>query len=196
MTDRRAKKAILAEVRRIAAADLAQVAEEIRALEDEAGDAYYRAVGLHARAESQLTTASTLAELREVARLASEARYEMACARAGETLPERPGCFFDPAHGLSARVVLFAPGGGAMESVPACDACAEEVDAGRAPPSRKVILDGRPQPYYRSPAHIGYYGRAGETLDDLLARSLVSAPVGDLGLGLFDVVGDWLDPTV
>jgi hypothetical protein len=101
--NRRAKKALLAEVRRVAAADLAQVAEEIRALEDDAGDAYYRAVGLHARAESQLATAATLAQLRDVARLAAEARYEMACARAGEVLPQRPGCFFDPAHGLRAH---------------------------------------------------------------------------------------------
>jgi hypothetical protein len=191
---RRAKKALLAEVRRVAAADLAQVAEELRVLEDDAGDAYYRAVGLHARAESGLATASTLAELREVARLASDARYELACVRAGEVLPERPACFFDPVHGLSARMVVFAPGGGAMESVPACDACAEEVDAGRAPPSRKVMLDGRPQPYYRSPAHVGYYGRAGETLDDLPATRLAATPAADLGL--FDFVGDWLDPSV
>jgi hypothetical protein len=190
---RRAQKELLDEIRRVAAADLAQVAEEIRALEDEDGDAYYRAVGLHARAEEQLVTASTLAALREVARLAAEARYEMACVRAGEILPQRPACFFDPAHGLSARMVVFAPSGGRMESVAACDACAEEVDAGRAPPSRKVIYQGRPQSYYRSPAHVGYYGHAGDSVADLLMTSLVAAGVSELGLGLFDldIFGDW-----
>ena len=183
------KKQLRQEIRRIAAADLALVAEELRALEGEAeGDAYYRAVGLHARAESQLATAKTLAELRGVARLAAEARHQLACARAGEDLAPRPLCLFDPAHGRSAREVVFARTGGAMESVPACSACAEEVDAGRAPLSRKVMVAGRPQPYYRSAPHVGYYGSGDETLSDLLVVDLGSAALTAAGLGLLDVV--------
>ncbi|MDA0165047.1 hypothetical protein OM076_32560 [Solirubrobacter ginsenosidimutans] len=193
MTGRRARKALWKEIRRIAEADLALVAEEIRDLEAEAeGDAYYRAVGLHARAESQLATAGTLTELRDVARLAAEARHQIACARAGEELTPRPLCLFDPAHGPSAREVVFARTGGALESVPACSACAEEVDAGRAPLSRKVMVSGRPQPYYRSPAHVGYYGSGDETLSDLLVFDLSTAALADLGLGLFDLAG-WPD---
>jgi hypothetical protein len=187
--DRRARKALWKEIRRIAEADLALVAEEIRALESEAeGDAYYRAVGLHARAESHLATAATLADLRDVARLAADARHQIACARAGEELTPRPLCLFDPAHGPSAREVVFARTGGALESVPACSACAEEVDAGRAPLSRKVIVAGRPQPYYRSPAHVGYYGSGDETLSDLLVVDLGSAALTVAGLGLLDIV--------
>jgi hypothetical protein len=73
-----------------------------------------------------------------------------------------------------------------MESVVACGACAEEVDAGRAPPARKVIVDGRPQPYYRSPAHVGYYGRGGDDLDALLVLDVVALPLADLGLDLLE----------
>jgi hypothetical protein len=193
VTERRARKALWKEIRRIAEADLALVAEEIRELESEAeGDAYYRAVGLHARAESQLATAGTLAELRDVARLAAEARHQLACARAGEELLPRPACLFDPAHGPSARAVVFAPSGGALENVPACSACAEEVDAGRAPPSRKVMVAGRPQPYYRSPAHAGYYGRGGETIDDLVVLDVANLALGAAGIGSFDLAADSL----
>jgi hypothetical protein len=79
VTRRRARKHLWQEIRRVAQADLALVAEEFRALEGEAeGDAYYRAVGLHARAESQLACAGTLAQVREVARLAAEARHQLA----------------------------------------------------------------------------------------------------------------------
>ena len=187
------KKELRKEIRRIAGADLALVAEELRALEGEAeGDAYYRGVALHARAESRLLTADTLVALREVARLAADARHQLACARAGTDLVQRAGCLFDPAHGPSAREVLFAPSGGALERVPACEACAEEVDAGRAPPSRKVIVDGRPQPYYRSPAHAGYYGGGGDTFDDLLVLEVASLSLGAAGIALLDFAGDWL----
>jgi hypothetical protein len=191
VTRRRARRQLWHEIRRVAESDLARVAEELRALEGEAeGDAYYRAVGLHARAESQLATAGTLAEVREVARLAAAARHQLACARAGTELPERPGCLFDPAHGPSAREVVFAPSGGAMESVPACAACAEEVDAGRAPPSRKVIVGGRPQPHYRSPAHVGYYGRGGETVEGLLLFGVAGVSLSDVGLDVAGVAFD------
>ena len=71
----------------------------------------------------------------------------------------------------------------------------EEVDAGRAPPSRKAIVDGRPQSYWRSPAHVGYFGRHGDVVSDLVLLN-PSLPLGDGGLGLFDWIDDWLEPSL
>jgi hypothetical protein len=105
-----------------------------------------------------------------------------------------PACFFDPAHGPSERQVVFAPDGGEMRQVSACDACAEEVDAGRAPQLRRTIVDGRPQPYWRSPVHAGYFGRRGETIEDLIV-AVVAAPSYSGSIGLFDWLDDLLDPT-
>jgi hypothetical protein len=196
----------LAEIRRVAADDLAHVASDVRELEaavedgsGEARDAYYRAVGCHGEAEAALRIARTVEALRGVARRAADARYEIACARAaleGRAAPEvRTLCFFDPAHGLSDRLVVFAPTGGAMCQLPACRACAEEVDAGRAPSSRKVLVDGWPQSYWRSPAHGGYY-----TADLFATDPLLGLAVGELALdAVLDVAGvgigaliDWI----
>jgi hypothetical protein len=49
-----------------------------------------------------------------------------------------------------------------------------------------VIVGGRPQPYYRSPAHVGYYGRGGDDLDGLLVLDVAGLPLADLGLDLLE----------
>jgi hypothetical protein len=163
------------------------VAEQIGVREGESDDRYYEAVSLHQRSEERLATAKTLEDLRAVAQLASDARRALAGGGA-----EQP-CFFDPRHGPSARDSVFAPEGGALRPVPACEACAEELDAGRVPPLRRVLVDGRPQPYWRSPAHVGYAGRGGG-LNDLVeawATSNGGAQVaGTVGVGLLDIVLD------
>ena len=92
----------------------------------------------------------------------------------------------------SARDVGFAPSGGAMERVPACAACATEVDAGRAPARRSVKVDGHSVPYWRDPAHVGYFGRTGETVDDLVV--VAEKRRGDQSIGVFDWLDDWLSP--
>jgi hypothetical protein len=194
------------EVVRIARNDLEHVANAIVELEPavesdagEARDAYYRAVGLHARAETELRAARVLADVRGVAARANDARYAIHCARAWlagrEPDPEMGPCFFDPAHGPATRSVVFAPDGGAMQSLRGCAACAEEFDAGRVPPGRRVIVDGRSQPYWRSPAHCGYYGRGGETIDDLveIAVTLVAIEAGaELAVGALGLLIDGL----
>jgi hypothetical protein len=168
------------EIVRLARADLDAVSEDIAALEAEidtahgpARDAYYAAVALHRDAESKLRVAVTLDDLRAAARLSGRARVQIAAARAwlvgDEPSPVTSLCFFDPAHGPAPRLAAFAPEGGAMRQLPACDACAEEVDAGRAPPMRRVMVNGYPQPYWRSPAHAGYYGYRSGSLGDLLS---------------------------
>jgi hypothetical protein len=152
----------------------------------------------HAQAEEQLVVAESIADARQVARLASSARCEIACAQARLDAREPPQisapCFFDPAHGPAEWEVLFAPDGGSVQRVQACSACAEEVDAARAPPNRKVIVDGRPQPYGRSPGHAGYFGSRGTTLDDLLPLPLDRLTASD-GICLFDWLDDLLDLT-
>jgi hypothetical protein len=163
------------------------VGEQITAREVEGDDRYYEAVGLHQRAEERLATANTLEDLRSIARLASDARR--ALAGGGREQP----CFFDPRHGPSARDALFAPEGAALRPVPACEACADELDAGRVPPLRRVLVDGRPQPYWRSPAHVGYAGRGGGSLDELVEAWAAGSPgaqvAGMVGIGLLLEIG-------
>jgi hypothetical protein len=179
----RQRKTLWREILRIAEDDLRAVTDALAELEgSREDDAYYQAVALHRSAEEQLAVAKTLAD---------PAHGPSGRARgvlAGDQ--EAPPCFFDPAHGPSGRAVVFAPDGGAMQQVRACGACAEEVDAGRAPALRRVIVDGRPQPYWRSSVHGGYFGHRGDTIEDLVA---ISAGGGGDALGLFDWLDDLLD---
>jgi hypothetical protein len=206
ITSRRRRRARLwREIVRVARADLDAVAEEIAALEaavelDEgrARDAYYAAVGLHRDASGALQLAGTVDDLRAAARLSARARYEIAAARAvltgAESPPMTPACFFDPGHGPSQRAVVFAPEGGQMRQLPACRACADEVDAGRAPALRRVIVNGHPAPYWRSPAHAGYYGSGSSSLDGLLALPVAGAVAGGVAESLLDAVIDMVNP--
>ena len=162
-----------------------------------ARDAYYTSVALHRDAEGKLMVAKSLDDLRATARLASRARGEIAAARAWlrgeEPASAMSLCFFDPAHGPAHRSALFAPDGGKLQQLAACDACAEEVDAGRAPAMRKVMVNGYPQPYWRSPAHAGYYGNGSNSLDDLVEIAMMGAGLdllGDVSGGLLDVLID------
>jgi hypothetical protein len=192
---RNAEKELWREILAVAGLDLDELASEIEALEGAAeGDAYYLAGGLHAQAQLELAKAQTLAGVRAIAGLADDARHQAACALAGEDVPRRAACFFDPAHGRSDRAVAFAPSGGAMERVPACDECAEAVEAGHAPALRRVKRDGRSVPYWRDPAHIGYFGRTGTTVSDLLVVEEPTRRRTESGIGLFDLLDDWISP--
>ena len=200
------------EMVRVARSDLDAVQEEIASLEADidldqgaARDAYYTAVALHRDADGKLIVANSLDDLRAVARLSGRARIEMAAARGwlrGKEPESEPAlCFFDPAHGPAHRSAVFAPDGGKMQQLPACDACAEEVDAGRAPPMRKVMVDGYPQPYWRSPAHAGYYGKGSNSLDDLLDDFVFGTGMGGTGLfgvgfGVLDTLIELLDDLI
>jgi hypothetical protein len=115
---RRRRRALWREIRRIAQDDLDQVAVSIGALESSvaaidgpARDSYYAAVGLHPQADEQLVVAESMADARQVARLASRARCEIACAQARVDAREPPQFsaprFFDPAHGPAEREVCL-----------------------------------------------------------------------------------------
>jgi hypothetical protein len=190
---------MLEEIRRVAQDDLAHVAMELADLEHTAEDqdAYYHAVGLHHRAEELLPSIQSVEDARAVAKYAADARRAIAAVRRGIAIDDHAApCFFDPRHGPSARDGLFAPEGGALRPVPACEACAEELDAGRLPPIRRVLVNGHPQPYWRSPAHVGYAGRGGNTtIDDLIEAWATNSAIpvtGAAGLGLMDLVLDSL----
>jgi hypothetical protein len=198
-TRRRRRRVLLEEIRRVARDDLAHVATQLAELEAVASerDGYYEAVGLHQRAEERLPSIRSVEDARAVAHLAAQARRAISAARHDVAIElDAAPCFFDPRHGPSVRDVLFAPEGGALRPVPACEACGEALEAGQLPQLRRVLLDGRPQPYWRSPAHVGYAGRGPTTtIDDLLGGNDVSlSVVGTLGLGVVDlIVGSLID---
>ncbi|WP_053226789.1 hypothetical protein [Solirubrobacter soli] len=188
-----AQKQLWREIREVAAADLEALDEEIAAL-GAVCDEYYLAGGLHARAEQQLAAARTLADIRAVAALAADARHELDCGHARESVPRRARCFFDPAHGRAARAAEYAPSGGRMERVAACEPCGAAVDAGHAPAIWKVERDDRRFAYWRDPAHIAYFGHEGVKVADLVIVEERRREFGDQGLGLFDWLDDWLSP--
>jgi hypothetical protein len=188
-----AQKDLWRQIREVAEADLAALDEEISAL-GAVCDEYYLAGGLHAQAEQRLAAAEELADIRAVAGLAAHARHQLDCARAGAEVPRRARCFFDPAHGRATRAAEFAPSGGRMERVAACQDCGVAVDAGRAPALRTVERDGRRFAYWRDPAHIAYFGNAGVKVADLVVVEERKRVRGDQGMGVFDWLDDWLSP--
>lgn len=114
-----------------------------------------------------------------------EGRWRVACVAArlaGEPLPDhRPPCFFDPRHGLSVSDVPFAPDGGAVRDVPACQACATAVADGYIPATRMVEAGGVAQPYYNSgPAYAGYTSGYYRSNADLMTTVFMATMVGSM----------------
>ena len=118
----------------------------------------------------------------------------MACAEAllaGHLPPERrPPCFFDPRHGPSARDVDWAPAGGSVRKVPACEACAAAVERGEEPAAREVVAGGQRMPYWNAPAYFGpwaggYFSPFGGTgfLSGLFVGELLGGAYGGWGYG-------------
>jgi uncharacterized membrane protein YgcG len=101
-----------------------------------------------------------------VSRAIAEGHYRLACAEAlaeGRPRPDRrPSCFFDPRHGMSVSDRHWTPAdGGPGRAVPACSACAHQIDQGIEPEMRKVEAHGAPVSYVNSsfaPAYWGGYG--------------------------------------
>jgi hypothetical protein len=173
---RRRERAEFAQVRRAAEEDLLALAEDIRALDldvempgvaPEATEAYGRAVAAYQRADAAFDRARRPHELEGVTAAIEEGRYAMAAAKARldgrEPPPRRPPCFFDPRHGPSSRDVEWAPPGGVLRLVPACEADALAVESGDEPAHREVEVGGRRVPYWDAPPVFapwagGYFG--------------------------------------
>lgn len=140
-----------------------------RDLDADARADYTRALDAYDGSKNQLQRARTTDDVRRIAEILEEGRFAVACVRAranGEPLPQkRPPCFFDPAHGPSARTVQWAPPGGAVREVPACAADAQRILTGNDPSIRLVPMGAQRVPYWENSQYApwaqGYYGRYG-----------------------------------
>lgn len=194
---RRRRREQMAELKENVRDDLVALGDDIRALDiDVELDStdrkvksdYAAAVDAYDRADRMLATAETPGDMAPIASALEEGRYNMAAAiarEAGEPVPERrPPCFFNPRHGPSTRDVMWSPpappAGHAPRMVPACEADAIEVEEGRDPESRHVLVGGRPTPYWAAgpqyaPMMGGYFG------DGLLPGLLIGSALSGWG---------------
>ena len=197
---RRREEAELAEVKAAAHDDLIALADEVQKLEQpveanaQAKHQYEQALEDYGNASSAYDRARRTKELQSVASALEEGRYHMTAAEAilaGKQPPERrPPCFFDPGHGPSVRDVDWAPPGGAVRKVPACEADAAAVEQGREPASRQVVAGGRSVPYWNAPRYFGpwaggYFMPFGGSgfLSGLFVGELLGGAYGGWGYG-------------
>jgi hypothetical protein len=197
---RRRRNAELAEVKAAAHDDLIALADDVQKLEQpvegnpKAKQAYEDALDDYAQASSAYDRARQSNQLQAVTSSLEEGRWHMACAEAllaGDRPPERrPPCFFDPRHGPSARDVDWAPPGGSVRKVPACEACAAAVERGEEPAAREVVAGGQRMPYWNAPAYFGpwaggYFSPFGGTgfLSGLFVGELLGGAYGGWGYG-------------
>jgi hypothetical protein len=121
------------------------------------------ALSCYERGTKALDTAKRLGDLRAVGLAIAEGQYRLACATAlAESKPRpqrRPPCLFDPRHGMSVRDVDWTPPQGrTTRGVPACSACAHQLDEGIEPEMRQVEVAGSPVRYAESRLAPGYWG--------------------------------------
>jgi hypothetical protein len=179
------------EVRKATQDDLVALSEDIDKVDIDvqmpqadphAKEDYGQAIEAYKKGSAALDRAHRTQDLEQVTSAIEEGRFAMASAQArleGRPPPERrPPCFFDPRHGPSTRDVRWAPPGGQPRDVPACEADALAVDAGRDPDSRQVEAGGRMVPYWGAPAYFspfagGYFGGFGGFLPGLLCGELL-----------------------
>jgi len=185
-------------------ADITTYGEELRDLDldvvgrelsAEARDDYSRALDAYDGSKQQLLTARSNADVKRIAQILEEGRYNIACVKAraeGRPVPEhRAPCFFDPAHGVSVEDVTWAPAGGAARQVPACAADAQRIRTGNDPSIRMVNAGQGMVPYWDSREYApwvqGYYGRYG------MDPALRSVTQGALMIGGFSLLMGLLD---
>jgi hypothetical protein len=199
------------ELRRVARDDLVSLGDEVRAVDLDvempgaapaAREDLGKALACYEEAERRFATARTPDDFGPVTSACEEGRYWMAAVRAqlaGSAPPERRApCFFDPRHGPSTRDVEWSPDGGAARPVPACEADAVRIEAGRNPDAREIVVNGRSMPYWNAPGYFGpwaggYYGGfgfggVGGFLPGLLFGSMLG---GGLGGGLLGAPLGW-----
>jgi uncharacterized membrane protein YgcG len=134
----------------------------------EATEEQAAALSAYERGTAALDAARRPRDMGAVSRAIAEGQYHLACAEelaAGRPRPgRRPSCFFDPRHGMSVSDVYWTPAdGGPGRSVPACSACAHQVEEGIEPGMRQVEADGGRVNYVNAgfaPAYWGGYGLA------------------------------------
>lgn len=194
--------------KRAADEDVTKFGEELQRLDiDVAGHRldesmqqdYQRALDAYENSKTSLAAVRRPEEIRHVTEILEDGRYAIACVKArveGRPLPQkRPPCFFNPAHGPSARNVSWAPLGGSVREVPACAADAERVLAGADPYIRTVQVGAQRVPYWEGgPAYApwaqGYYHnwRGSDMLTGMMVGGLLFGGMNPMG-GLFSGIG-------
>ena len=129
-------------------------------LSEEAQTNYSEALDAYENAKQAMNQARYESDATAIAHILEEGRYAMACVKShaqGKPMPERhPPCFFDPAHGPSAKNVTWAPPGGAPREVPACALDAARVTSGSDPHIRMVQQGYQAVPYWQDQGHAAY----------------------------------------
>jgi len=191
----------MAELKKGVEEDVTLLGEDIAALDlnvmdpdldPDARRDYERAMNSYDEAKAATEKAAKPADMEKVTAALEDGRYHMTATRArlaGEPVPERRApCFFNPQHGPSVQDVSWAPPGGTVRSVPACEMDAQAVLKGQNPDIRMVPYgDGR-RPYYDAgPAYApyagGYYNSYGGM--DLISGLFIGTWIGSmLGGGL------------
>ena len=149
--------------------DITRVGDELRDLDldvvgielsEEAQTNYSEALDAYENAKQAMNQARYESDAIAIAHILEEGRYAMACVKShaqGKPMPERrPPCFFDPAHGPSAKNVTWAPPGGAPREVPACALDAARVTSGSDPHIRMVQQGYQAVPYWQDQGHAAY----------------------------------------
>ena len=150
-------------------ADITRFGDELRDLDldvvgielsEEAQTNYSEALDAYENAKQAMNQARDESDAIAIAHILEEGRYAMACVKShaqGKPMPERrPPCFFDPAHGPSAKNVTWAPPGGAPREVPACALDAARVTSGSDPHIRMVQQGYQAVPYWQDQGHAAY----------------------------------------
>ncbi len=150
-------------------ADITRFGDELRDLDldvvgielsEEAQTNYSEALDAYENAKQAMNQARYESDAIAIAHILEEGRYAMACVKShaqGKPMPERrPPCFFDPAHGPSAKNVTWAPPGGAPREVPACAFDAARVTSGSDPHIRMVQQGYQAMPYWQDQGHAAY----------------------------------------
>ena len=150
-------------------ADITRFGDELRDLDldvvgielsEEAQTNYSEALDAYENAKQAMNQARYESDATAITHILEEGRYAMACVKShaqGKQMPERrPPCFFDPAHGPSAKNVTWAPPGGAPREVPACALDAARVTSGSDPHIRMVQQGYQAVPYWQDQGHAAY----------------------------------------
>lgn len=217
-------EAALATSKAAASEDVTKFGEELQELDaDVAGNPldeamrrdYEQALDAYDHAKQSLDAVKSPEEIKNVTQILEDGRYSIACVKArvvGAPLPQKlPPCFFDPAHGPSVRNVDWAPAGGAVRSVPACQIDADRIEQGASPYIRTVMVGSQRVPYWEggqayAPWAQGYYSSwsGSDLIRDVMVTSLIFnsmsmvpwmlggaiSGLGELGEGISDGIGD------
>jgi hypothetical protein len=127
----------------------------------EASALFNEAAAAYDKAQEDVERTAAPQELERVSDELDHARWQLEAVEAlleGRDTPSRPerepACFFDPTHGAGVvQATIDAPP--AEREAPVCASCAGELQAGRAPQPRMIVVGGRQVPAPLAPRPYG-----------------------------------------